>query len=37
MNLKKNKRNPVLYSKKTNVLKVDPCGVCGDRVSCNSI
>ena len=26
-----------MYGKKTNVPKMDPWGVCGDRVGCNSI
>ena len=26
-----------LFGKKSNVSKVDPCGVCGERVGCNSI
>ena len=27
----------LLFGKKSSVLKVDPCGVCGERVGCNSI
>ena len=27
----------LLFGKKSIVLKVDPCGVCGERVGCNSI
>ena len=26
-----------LFRKEISVLKVDPCGVCGERVGCNSI
>ena len=27
----------LLFGKKSSVLKVDPCGVCGERVRCDSI
>ena len=27
----------LLFGKKSSVLKVYPCGVCGERVGCNSI
>ena len=27
----------LLFGKKKNVSKVDPCGVCGEQVGCNSI
>ena len=26
-----------LFGKKSSVSKVDPCGVCGERVGCNSM
>ena len=27
----------ILFGKKNSVSKVDPCGVCGEQVVCNSI
>ena len=27
----------VLFGEKSNVSKVDPCGVCGEGVDCNSV
>ena len=33
----KTKGMQLLFGKKSSVLKVDPCGVCGVRVDCNSI
>ena len=27
----------LLFAKKISVSKVDPCGVCGERVGCNSV
>ena len=32
-----NKGMQLLFEKKSSVLKVDPCGVCGEPVGCNSI
>ena len=37
MNVNKTKNMQLLFGKKSSVSKVDPCGVCGERVSCNSI
>ena len=37
MNVNKTKGMPLLFGKKRSVLKVDPCGVCGEWVGCNSI
>ena len=32
-----NKGMQLLFGKKSSVSKVDPCGVCGELVGCNSI
>ena len=37
VNVNKVKGMQLLFGKKSSVLKVDPCGVCGEWVSCNSI
>ena len=37
VNVDKTKCMQLLFGKKSSVLKVDPCGVCGERVDCNSI
>ena len=37
VNVDKTKDMQLLYEKKSSVSKVDPCGVCGERVGCNSI
>ena len=37
VNVDKRKGMQLLFGKKSSVLKVDPCGVCGERVGCNSI
>ena len=37
VNVDKTKCLQLLFGKKSSVLKVDPCGVCGERVGCNSI
>ena len=37
VNSDKTKGIPLLLGKKSSVWKVDPCGVCGKRVGCNSI
>ena len=39
VNVNKTKGMQLLFGKKSSVLKVDPCGVCGERVycHCNSI
>ena len=37
MNVTKTKDMQLLFGKKSSVSKVDPCGVCGERVGCNSI
>ena len=36
VNVDKTKYMQLLFGKKSSVLKVDPCGVCGERVGCNS-
>ena len=36
-NVNKAKGIQLLFGEKSSVLKVDPCGVCGVRVGCNSI
>ena len=36
-NVDKTKGMQLLFGKKSNVSKVDPCGVCGEQVACNSI
>ena len=37
VNADKTKGMQLLFGKKSSVSKVDPCGVCGERVGCNSI
>ena len=37
VNVDKTKGTQLLCGKKSSVSKVDPCGVCGERVDCNSI
>ena len=37
VNVDKTKRMQLSFGKKSSVLNVDPCGVCGERVGCNSI
>ena len=37
MNVDKTRGIQLLFEKKSNVSKVDPCGVCGWWVGCNSI
>ena len=37
VNVDKTKGMLLLFGKKSSVSKVDPCGVCGERVGCNSI
>ena len=37
VNVDKTKGMQLLFGKKSSVLKVDRCGVCGERVGCNSI
>ena len=37
VNANKTKGMQLLFGKKTNVSKVDPCGVCDEQVGCNSI
>ena len=37
VNVDKTKSVQFLFGKKSSVSKVDPCGVCGDQVGCNSI
>ena len=37
MNVDKIKGMQLLFGNESSVLKVDPCGVCGERVGCNSI
>ena len=37
VNVDKTKGMQLFYGKKGSVSKVDPCGVCGERVGCNSI
>ena len=37
LNVDKTKAMQLLFGKKSNVLKVDPCGVCGGWFGCNSI
>ena len=37
VNADKTKGIQLLFGKKSSVLKVDPCGVCGERVGSNSI
>ena len=37
MNVIKIKEIQLLFGKKSSVPKVDPCGVCGEQVGCNSI
>ena len=37
VNVDKTKGMQFLFGKKSSVLKVDPCCVCGERVGCNSI
>ena len=37
VNVDKTKGMQLLLGKKSSVSKVDPCGVCGERVGCNSI
>ena len=37
VNVDKTKGMQLSFGKKSSVLKVDPCGVCGERVGCNSI
>ena len=37
VNVDKRKGMQLLFGKKSSVLKVDLCGVCGERVGCNSI
>ena len=36
LNVDKTKGMQLLFGKKTSVSNVDPCGVCGERVCCNS-
>ena len=37
VNVSKIKSMQLLFGKESSVLKVDPCGVCGEQVGCNSI
>ena len=37
VNVGKTKGMQLLFGKKISVSKVDPCGICGERVGCNSI
>ena len=37
VNADKTKGIQLLFGKKSSVLKVDPCGICGERVGSNSI
>ena len=37
VNVNKTKSMQLLCGKKSSVSKVDPCGVCGELVGCNSI
>ena len=37
MNVDKTKGMQLLFGKKSSVLKVDPCGVCGERIGCSSV
>ena len=37
MNVNKTKCVQLLFGKKSSVLKVNPCGVCGEQIGCNSI
>ena len=37
VNVNKTKGMLLLYRNNSIVLKVDPCGVCGEQVGCNSI
>ena len=37
VNANKTKGMQLLFGKKSSVPKVDPCGVCGELVGCNSI
>ena len=37
VNIGKTKDMQLLFEKKSSVSKVDPCGVCDERVGCNSI
>ena len=37
VNVDKTKGMHLLFGKKSSVSKVDPCGVCGEQVGCNSI
>ena len=37
VNIDKTKGMQLLFGKKNSVLKVDPCGVCGEWVGCNSV
>ena len=36
VNVDKTKGMQLLFGKKISVLKVDPCGVCAERIACNS-
>ena len=37
VNVNKSKGMQLLFGTKSSISKVDPCGVCGERVGCNSI
>ena len=37
VNVDKAKGMQLLFGKKSSVSKVDPCGICNERVGCNSI
>ena len=37
VNVSKIKSMQLLFGKESSVLKVDPCGVCGEQVGCNSV
>ena len=37
VNVDKTKVIQLLFGKKSSVSKVDPCGVCGESIGCNSI
>ena len=37
LNVDKTKGMQLLFGKKSSVSKVDPCGVCGERLGCNSV
>ena len=37
VNVDKTKAMQLLFGKKSRVSKVDPCGVCGEWIGCNSI